>query len=50
MVPSWLMCVVLLGYFPCKVYTDSNLGDTLGYELYLFTAVIPLKCHFTMFI
>jgi hypothetical protein len=28
-VPSWLMCVVLLGYFPCKVYTDLNLHDTL---------------------
>jgi hypothetical protein len=30
-VPSWLTCVVLLGYFSCKVYIDSNLRDTLGY-------------------
>jgi hypothetical protein len=30
-VPSWLTCVVLLGYFPCKVYIDSNIYDTLGH-------------------
>jgi hypothetical protein len=29
--PSWLTCVVLSGYFPCKVTIDSNLHDTLGY-------------------
>jgi hypothetical protein len=29
--PSWLTCAVLLGYFHCKVYIDSNLHDTLGY-------------------
>jgi hypothetical protein len=28
-VPSWLMCVVLPGYFPCKVTIDLNLCDTL---------------------
>jgi hypothetical protein len=32
MVPSWLTCVVLLGYFPYKVYIDLNLCDTLRYE------------------
>jgi hypothetical protein len=31
MLPSWLTCVVLSGYFPCKVTIDSNLCDTLGY-------------------
>jgi hypothetical protein len=31
MLPPWLTCVVLLGYFPCKVYIDLNLCDTLGY-------------------
>jgi hypothetical protein len=30
-VPSWLTCVVLLGYFLCKVYNYLNLHDTLGY-------------------
>jgi hypothetical protein len=29
--PSWLMCVVLSGNFPCKVTIDLNLRDTLGY-------------------
>jgi hypothetical protein len=28
-VPSWLMCLVLSGYFPCKVYIDLNLRDSL---------------------
>jgi hypothetical protein len=28
----WFMCVVLSGYFPCKVTIDSNLRDTLRYE------------------
>jgi hypothetical protein len=28
---SWLTCVVLLGYFPCKVYIDSNLRDSLEF-------------------
>jgi hypothetical protein len=32
MVPSWLTCVVLQGYFPCKVTIDSNLHDTPRYE------------------
>jgi hypothetical protein len=27
----WFMCVVLLGYFPCKMNIDSNLHDTLRY-------------------
>jgi hypothetical protein len=31
-VPSWLTCVVLSGYFSCKVYIDLNLCDTLEYE------------------
>jgi hypothetical protein len=31
-VPSWLMCVMLLGYFPCNVYIDLNLCDTLGMD------------------
>jgi hypothetical protein len=26
----WFTCVVLSGYFPCKVTIDSNLRDTLG--------------------
>jgi hypothetical protein len=26
---------MLSGYFPCKVYIDSNLRDTLGYEWWL---------------
>jgi hypothetical protein len=30
MVPSWLTCVVLPGYFPCKVYLDLNLHETFG--------------------
>jgi hypothetical protein len=30
-IPVWFTCVVLLGYFPCKVTIDSNLCDTLGY-------------------
>jgi hypothetical protein len=39
--PVWFTCVVLLGYFPCKVIVDSNLRDTLGYGWSLFAAVIP---------
>jgi hypothetical protein len=31
MLPLWLTCVVLTGYFPCKVIIVSNLYDTLGY-------------------
>jgi hypothetical protein len=31
-VPSWLTCVVLFGYFSCKVYISLNLCDTLGYR------------------
>jgi hypothetical protein len=30
-VPSWLTCVMLSGYFPCKVTIDLNLHDTLEY-------------------
>jgi hypothetical protein len=30
-IPVWFMCVVLLGYFPCKVTINLNLCDTLGY-------------------
>jgi hypothetical protein len=30
MIPVWFTCVVLSGYFPCKVTIDSNLHDTLG--------------------
>jgi hypothetical protein len=29
--PPWITCVMLLGYFACKVYIDSNLCDTLRY-------------------
>jgi hypothetical protein len=29
--PSWFTCVVLLGYFPCKVTIDLKLCDTLEY-------------------
>jgi hypothetical protein len=39
-VPLWLMCVVLLGYFPYKVYIDLNLHDTIRYEWCWFAAVI----------
>jgi hypothetical protein len=28
MLPSWLVCVVLSGYFPFKVTIDSNLRNT----------------------
>jgi hypothetical protein len=43
----WFTCVVLLGYFPCKVTIDSNLHDTLRYGWGLFAvykrrSVIPL--------
>jgi hypothetical protein len=31
MIPVWFTCVVLSGYFPCKVIIDSNLRDTLVY-------------------
>jgi hypothetical protein len=34
-VPSWLTCVVLLGYFHCKVYIDLSLCDTLGHGVML---------------
>jgi hypothetical protein len=27
----WLMCIVLSGYFPCEVYIDLNLRDTVEY-------------------
>jgi hypothetical protein len=30
--PSWLTCVMLSGYFPCKMTIDSDLRDTLRYE------------------
>jgi hypothetical protein len=30
MIPVWFTCVVLSGYFPCKVTIDSNFRDTLG--------------------
>jgi hypothetical protein len=33
--PPWLTCAMLSGYFPCKVYIDSNLHDTLGYRWWL---------------
>jgi hypothetical protein len=29
--PLWLTCVILSGYFPCKVSIDLNLCDTLRY-------------------
>jgi hypothetical protein len=45
--PSWLTCVVLLGYFPCKVYTDLNLRDTLRYEWWL--AATPKHSNWTSF-
>jgi hypothetical protein len=32
----WFTCVMLSGYFPCKVTIDSNLHDTLGYGWGLF--------------
>jgi hypothetical protein len=37
--PSWLTCVVLSGYFPCQVTIDSNLCDTLGYGWTLFSEI-----------
>jgi hypothetical protein len=46
-VPSWLMCVMLSGYFPCKVYIDSNLRDSLGYEWWL--AATPKRSNWTSF-
>jgi hypothetical protein len=30
-VSVWLTCVMLSGYFSCKVIIDSNLRDTLIY-------------------
>jgi hypothetical protein len=30
-IPVWFTCVILSGYFPCKVTIDSILRDTLGY-------------------
>jgi hypothetical protein len=38
--PVWFTCVVLSGYFPCRVTIDSNLCDTLGYGWSLFADVI----------
>jgi hypothetical protein len=43
----WFTCVVLSGYFPCKVTIDSNLRDTLRYGWGLFAvykrrSAIPL--------
>jgi hypothetical protein len=31
MLPLWLVCVMVSGYFSCKVTIDSDLCDTLGY-------------------
>jgi hypothetical protein len=45
--PSLLTRVVLSGYFPCKVYTDSNLYDTLGYEWWL--TATPKHSNWTSF-
>jgi hypothetical protein len=49
-IPVWFICVMLSGYFPCKVTIDSNLRDTLEYGLGLFAmykrrSVIPLCSH-----
>jgi hypothetical protein len=49
-IPMWFTCVMLLGYFPCKVTIDSNLRDTLGYEWGLFavykrSSAIPICSH-----
>jgi hypothetical protein len=41
MIPVWFTCVVLSGYFSCKVTIDSNLCDTLRYGWSLFAVVIP---------
>jgi hypothetical protein len=35
-IPMWFMCVMLSGYFPCKVTIDSNLRNTLRYVWGLF--------------
>jgi hypothetical protein len=35
-IPVWFTCVVLSGYFHCKVTIDSNLCDILGYGWGLF--------------
>jgi hypothetical protein len=46
-VPSWLTCVVLSGYFSCKVYIDLNLCDTLEYEWWL--VATPKRSNRTSF-
>jgi hypothetical protein len=43
--PPWLMCVVLSGYFPCKVYIDLILYNTLGFVLPLYAKHRMLICH-----
>jgi hypothetical protein len=50
MIPVWFTCVMLSGYFPCKVTIDSNLRDTFGYGSDLFAvykrrSAIPLCSH-----
>jgi hypothetical protein len=42
-VPLWLTCVMLLDYFPSKVYIDLNLHDILGYGLELL--VVSKHCN-----
>jgi hypothetical protein len=42
--PLWLTCVVLSGYFPCKVYIDSNLCNTLRYGWSLLTEFKHRSC------
>jgi hypothetical protein len=47
--PLWLACVILSGDFPCKVYIDSILHDTLGYARSLL-AVFKCRNGMTIFL
>jgi hypothetical protein len=49
-VPSWLTCVMLLDYFSCKVYIDSNLYDTLRYGCGLLAVFKCRSANSIMFI
>jgi hypothetical protein len=47
-VPSWLTCIVLSDFIPCKVYINSNLRDTLGYGWGMLTEVKRSNSTFIM--
>jgi hypothetical protein len=49
-VSSWATCVMLLGYFTCKVYIHLNLCNTLGYgwgllSMFKCSNATPLCCY-----